>query len=1023
MVKQAAIQGFDSLYLSLEEHPTSTVKKATIFGWDRHLYLPASPPSLDTDIDAHFVNTLKEARSRVRDANKTAAADVGNLIIPGAVIVGSLLPRPITTTQDRSQQFFLDQYRYIETLVRCASRHQSTAEDRYGIRIVVVDSLSMLTYSGQTRESLFRVFDLFRANGIMGVFTVDADSIGSMDDGNGMVPFDSTMADVVFSFSSKLDSAYLVHYISVEKSRYTPTCYGRHPCKIDPPEGVRVLPSLHAVIAATQQHTPTKSKENTPTTPNEETHAVPKEAFPFGWGDSLTKYVVRSSLKRPGVVALHGPHGTRKSTMAASFLLHGLVGYNDSYFRELHNTETLHPNESGILIRLRDLGEDITFSTLQSYEQMDFQRQHDLAPCADDDPILLSIKTYVGAVKVAEGANVTGGGTSKASIALWASKGNSEGPVLVVIDFNTGMLLPEEFVDIVLRVCELLENINKKVRRVAFDDVSVIGVSYPLLEKSLTTADLFLSAFVHVMRNQNVDLMLVGTRGQLDSANKIVDQAIALADAVVETKIRDIFGDRYILLDGDGAMAEEATYQECVPPALQLIERKDGITMSRRKSTETLKCMTFDRDLLRGLTGFDGAVISRTKVYAYLFEKNNAIDREYNRTLPYLLEPLCGLPEKRGASGLKVIPFGSNFSDTFHRSLDVVPLAPPKEHTALASIDEFELLDKVSRQDVDRTASNPYVNNVLFIAWRKDRFGDRNPKEPFESWSKLLEFATKPEEMSVCVDRMATETLSCCLVDCLFSGLRAAGRLEKLNFKDGTMRAREEIIWEDILKVLGAKDGRKKELYSMVAEARAMHKFLRRARSASQKRKGGTEATSDNRAPRDCLPDDAALYICWYSQLRHLLSKSENTILAENLRVAALPGKGFTGDWKLVVLPGSVSHGLGGDVVRELTKPDEDYRRFSLGVGLPVGKKWKSSEFRAWPGANEAVPLKHVYEIHGLANRRSLIPNYAKITRSLWIFARRLAGDWDEAEIGKEAIKEHLCRLPAHIETLVQVEP
>jgi len=1165
MVIKAAKEGYDSLYLSLEDHPLAVQEKASHFGrsrpepsvgecsWADFIYVPDELPHVEERQD----EAVDRIRCVIHHARKKITKALQPVNPPGAVVAASLLPRPVDVSPKRARELFFQQYQYLETLVKAArtasehffpgdikdlksfatklakppendrfsqylgsklshQTHQALAgylvdqnlpltkrltkvlaedfnriikggeiydRDRFDgvnlspqtlelcaskpqevglislnlrliaeaypdeivtslrVRIVVVDSLNMLSYTGQSRESLFRVFDLFRANGIMAIFTAD---------GNLPIPFDSTMSDVVFSFSSKNDSAYLIKYISLEKSRYTPTAFGLHPYKITEREGIYVLPSLHSVVAATQAED--TLEESPPDKPKEQT-SQHSDRIPFGWGDGLTKYVVRSAY-RPAVVALHGPNRTRKSTIAANFLIHGLVGYDQKYPTD--PSMVTPQEETGILILLKDSGETNEFDKIQSYPSMDHLRQARLKRCEDQgDPLLSALGTYQRGDKAEQRRK-------KAGIRVWGLDGSTAGAVLVVIHFNTGMLLPEEFVDIVVKAYDKLVEFKKNVRRVVLDDVSVIGAgSYPLLEESQTTADLFLSAFVHLMRNKKVDLMLVGTRSHLASGNQIVDRAIALADTVVETKIRDIFGDRYVLLLGDGEMAEDPSLQEWVPPALRIQPKNDGPSY-----------MTFDRELLRGLTGFDGPEITRTKVYAYLYEENREIYRKYNDSLPYLVEPLCGLPSLTGESGLQVISYGPHISDTVHRSLESFRLQgadtahltrasvekkadivankqltiPPKQHTVLAMIDEFEprYRDADGREVENAKA---YTNNVLLIALRNDLFRDaqqklnRNPDRPWNTWREMLTLVNEIKCEGDCVapvwiDRSARETMSCCLVDCLISGWNAGpGSSHGMKADDY-----EHEAWKAILDGLRSPRQNNALINSLGDEVKAMHDMLNEAKKSrawrSQShpfaedyfgsRSGKPQGADYRQMVKNGLPDDAALYICWYSQLRHLLVRRPD--LAGVFRVAALPGGGVTGDWRLVVLAGSVSHRLGQEVVDTLTTLEEDYRRFSLGVGLPVGedgkgKRWQNSGFRAWPGAHEDVTMDKLYAIHRHARRRSRIPNYVKIAPSLSVFAKRLAGDWQTKLMEMDEIVTYLGRLPEHFDVLVNPYP
>lgn len=989
IVTQAAKAGFCSLYLSLEDHPESVLKKARDFGtkprWSDLVHMPGGLHESGSSTSVRLQSVIMEAR-RTRPADDNY----------GTVVAASLLPRPVDDSPNRGREFFLQQYAYLETLVKGCAEH-SRMNDGAGTRIVVIDSLNMLSYPHQSRESLYRFFDLFRANATMGIFVADV--------GSDVVPFDSTMADVVFRFSSETDASYLIRYLSVEKSRYTSTAFGLHPYKISQEHGIKVLPSLHTVVAATQRKD--ERKRNT------------ELDFPFGWGKALTNYVVRSSLHRPGVVALHGPHGTRKSTIALNFLIHGLVGEEPrkkGHQQRREGNSGINPSaESGILIRLKDAGEYTELSKVEAYPTMHFLRQLRLSPCQQEDLRVQSLRRHVP--------------RQKAGIQVWGIDGRSDAHILVVLDFHTGMLLPEEFVEILRALHrDIATDPKTRVRRVALDDVSAIGGgSYPLLRSSQTTSDLFLAAFVHLMRNWSIDLMLVGTKGQLAAGNEVVDRAIALADSVVETRIHDIFGDRYVLLSGDGSMAQDAKRtHESVPPVLRLCEVDDYILPKKRFR------MFFDKELLRGLTGFDGnSTVSRTSVFAYLYKENEEIHGRYNESLRYLVEPYCGLPGKDKKTGLQVIDLAPDISDSVHRSLLQFPAeAPPKAHTVISMLDEFVPLNEAEK-------IWPYTNNVLLVAWRADK---PNPSG-FSSWRALEHFARQfqesrnPEEPGVWVDRVAKETLSCCLLDCLFSGwmLEHGRRLAK---------AREAKVLREIVATLSSQ----RFISTYETEAMAMHDLLRTAHGTrAWRQQAHVSASSMLSGARDIpgsspeepletgLPRTAGLYICWYSQLRHLIGKDHD--IASGFQVAPLPAGGFNGDWRLRVLPGSVSEALGEQVLSILTSPEEDYRRFAMGVGLPArsrhgdspgdGSNWRSRGFRAWSGANESVTLDRLYEIHQSAHRRSVISNYPVISRVLSTFAMRLAGDWESgAQMTLEAIRDHLRRLPKLVEALggVQIE-
>jgi hypothetical protein len=165
---------------------------------------------------------------------------------------------------------------------------------------------------------------------------------------------------------------------------------------------------------------------------------------------------------------------------------------------------------------------------------------------------------------------------------------------------------------------------------------------------------------------------------------------------------------------------------------------------------------------------------------------------------------------------------------------------------------------------------------------------------------------------------------------------------------------------------------------------------------------------------RNRLVPNAAVYVCWYSQLRELVE--DHPDLALELSVAALPGGGVKGDWYLGMATGSVSTSLGINVLDILCGQDEDYKRFVRGVGLPVRKKHETSTFVAWPNASDANSLRSILEIHKRALSRSKVEGYQKSRAALGTLGTQLARLRD-SEIGR-FVNSLLGRLGSMVETL-----
>jgi hypothetical protein len=166
------------------------------------------------------------------------------------------------------------------------------------------------------------------------------------------------------------------------------------------------------------------------------------------------------------------------------------------------------------------------------------------------------------------------------------------------------------------------------------------------------------------------------------------------------------------------------------------------------------------------------------------------------------------------------------------------------------------------------------------------------------------------------------------------------------------------------------------------------------------------------------------VYVCWYSQLRDLLNRlreqAEQGVLgapkdpSSNLRVCALPGWGFTGDWYIGVVDGSASIALGQELVEMLCSKKEEYQRLDQGVGLPTLEVfYDGGAFKAWPESQ--VPLRVLSDMHRKARSRAAIRNYQEIKPILYRAWRDL--------LAGQTPRQILGQLIAKMRTLVPAKP
>src|SRR6185437_7687497 len=360
---------------------------------------------------------------------------------------------------------------------------------------------------------------------------------------------------------------------------------------------------------------------------------------------------------------------------------------------------------------------------------------------------------------------------TKLAVSVYRDHTDEESAQLILADFRTGMLFAEEFIDTVRRIFSITNGMDPAapIKRVVLDDVGAIGASYPLLKHSVTTGDLFLSAFVHVMKNYGVDLLLVGTTGELPEANHMVHQACTLADAVLRTSIGAVFGDKYVLLTGDGMAATPPNEGESAP--VILLPSPLGGPATRLKP---------DAQLLDEFVGFDSGRIQRPGIVLHLSQESD-LQKKYNCGLLRRLQERYGTPGPRGnerSSGVQVIPFAPGDISQLGSAERTSPQEPPRDHTAVRLIDEFE---------TGNGSGEPlrYMRNVLLLAYRSDVPGTGG-LENCSNWQNVLELvANLPSSASASrskdkfkgsygqpfsYSRKAPETLACLVLEALQTG-------------------------------------------------------------------------------------------------------------------------------------------------------------------------------------------------------------------------------------------------------------
>ena len=964
---------YHAVYLSLEEPVDSLCAKARKLSRDwRRLLKPVI--FLDDIEDGSSPQAIGErlrlalaqpAECPMRDLSSEACEKHQQEDPEPKVLLPCLSPRSVAPERAGGSGLVWERLQQLERLLAGAKwlrEHSKDQPELPHIGMVCIDSLNTFGDRPLTRAELCRLFDLFREYQVIGLCTAEAgpetEEMASSD-----------LVDILIRLEAVKDDGYFTRYFEIVKSRYQSQVYGRHPFKIrceddvkreavhpsKPPvfttlfQAVKIFPSVHTVVAATEQRG-TRAGGS---------------ADAFDFGIEGLRHMLNPTLRRNSVLAIVGERNTYKTPLSQQFLLKGLLSRESVVLIRLHEQVSFHPTDKDREWRLSD-------DRFRDIHWPNFAPEPE-GRWLESSKLVQQCYRY----------------------------GKVGGPWLFELALKGGAILPEEFLQFVRNILRS-EPAACPIKRVVLDNVALIGASYPLLRHSQNAGDLFLSTFVHVMRNCGVDLVMLGTRTGLVEADEMVNRACALADEVLTCEYCDVFGDRYITIHGGGLAAgrgdKGAERQREMVPAVIVPGRTFRV----------------DLEKLEGLAGFGTSHIHRAGLSLLTFEENE-LHRKYNQDLEKLIGaalgvipplPTPGTDRYREQAGVEVIPFRPDDNQSFHDGL-ILMAGKPIDKTIVATVDEFFVQPDKSQEptrvfaalggkmkelpenqrkrvcsylsniekhlEMSKTGVRPYYANVLLLAY-DGALSKRPFKVPFASWSDLAKQMRGRKEPPARFgwDRTARETGACLLLDALIP----KGQTDDL---------------ADYLK-------RSDYLRDAEAEVEALVELAQMDRGDSR--------------------PNAHVYACWYSQLRETIrpSAKAKSGLASNTKVCGLPGGGFTGDWYIGVIDGSVSVSLGQRLVDMLCQEKEEAKRLGCGVGLPTSEKFYTdkADFPLWPGAS--TYLSDVRSFHDNARSRSGIQDYQDIKPALY-------EAWSEMVDEGKAVRKVLKGLPKRIGILVTPKP
>lgn len=512
----------------------------------------STQPNLDSD---RMLGSALRSCLQADEEESGSGVKTGGRIKP-QILFPNLSPCSISDDQANHDEVFLKRFKELELLLRAISAYNEEVTSQFEkikkdakekqkktgkpvtipydavdprVKLVVIDSINAFSNNTLNRQEIIRLMSLLKEYGIIGIFTLG-------DDGNHISPEmieGSTiqyLADVVISLKCDYTNSYTHNYLEITKSRYRQQVIGKHPYKIIQIDAsvmnlsrlftpgikkkLEVLPSLHY-----------RTNASTRFDEDRFIHQTAKEWNLFGineMSEILPEHFKNRSKDLSQIITIIGESGLYKSDIAINALLEGnRIG------------------ENGLIVRLSDR-ELFRYSgvrlSLQLFNAIQKESEHRVIEMEES----LADQELKKASKLK---------LYKFTVYGWKPDFAENNARLYEVTFKSGVLYPEELVDELLRIIRL-----HNVKRIVLADLKLIGVSYPFLVDSPTSGKIFLSAFLHIMRNYGIHVIITSSLSAQAASVDQINNARVLSDAVLDIKQNPETGN--VTISGEGLITK-----------------------------------------------------------------------------------------------------------------------------------------------------------------------------------------------------------------------------------------------------------------------------------------------------------------------------------------------------------------------------------------------------------------------------------------------------------------------------------
>lgn len=389
------------------------------------------------------------------------------------------------------------------------------------LNMIVLDNLNAFSRHPLARQRLHQLFKLITWGGVLCIHIIEDDK---SEDTHAFRTTAEYLADIVVSLDW-IEDQYKYKVIEISKSRCQRHVLGKHPFKIrrlseKPSKDIirpsfEIYPSIHTQVSRVE-----KSREKVVPDRNVEvrfsnhvnlcnlvhkTKVIQSRDF--------SSYSKNSGISKDAFIVLRGRPGGHKLALGMSYI---------------HGKEI---NESALIL---NMGQPIQYKKVAGRKHWWPQKRNSLKEKSGlswNKNEKVSVDIYGQDTKSSFTKNILLSGTK---------------PLIYILNFHTGFLLPEEFLHFVKSFIEFINvgsRKNAKISRVLFNSTAHLPEQYPLLHED----PLLLTALARIHKWKNIGLMInavenIGQDDRIDGISAMADIKISVYhrnDERLDKRIRD----------------------------------------------------------------------------------------------------------------------------------------------------------------------------------------------------------------------------------------------------------------------------------------------------------------------------------------------------------------------------------------------------------------------------------------------------------------------------------------------------